>query len=149
MEWNMTKAEFLEALREKLTGEVSASEIDHTIRYYDEYISEAVNGGKTEAQVMEELGSPLLIAKTIIDTSAMQEDAARKTYRESRKTEENPEMKFHRVDMNSWTARLVLILSVLMVFTLVFTILRALVPILLPLLVIWLIVTVIRNGGRG
>lgn len=145
----MTKAEFLEALRGKLTGEVPASEIHRTIQYYDEYISEAVNSGKTESQVIEELGSPLLIAKTIIDTSAMQEESSgRKTYEESWKTEADPGMSFHQVDMSSWTARLVLVLVVLAVCVLVFTILRILIPILLPLLLIWLIVTVIRNGGR-
>lgn len=145
----MTKAEFLEVLREKLTGEVSASEMNHTIRYYDEYISEAVSSGKTEAQVLEELGSPLLIAKTIIDTSAMQEETTgRKTFEGNQKTEEKSGMRFHQIDMNSWTARLLLVLVVLTVFGMVFTILRVLVPILFPLLVLWLIVTVIRNGGR-
>ena len=38
----MTKTEFLDTLRLKLEGEVPVSEIDSTIRYYDEYISETV-----------------------------------------------------------------------------------------------------------
>lgn len=90
----MTKAEFLDALRMKLAGEVPASEIEHTIRYYDEYISEAVNSGKPEPQVMEELGSPLLIAKTIIDTSGMQEENhTRRAYESSQGAGEEPQMK--------------------------------------------------------
>lgn len=149
MEEDMTKAEFLETLRGKLTGEVSAAEIAHTLRYYDEYISEAVTAGKSETQVLEELGSPLLIAKTIIDTAGMQEgNPERKTFDEGQKTEERTDMRFHQVDMSSWAVRLVLALIVFAVLSLVFSILRILIPILLPLLVIWLIVTVIRNGGR-
>lgn len=146
----MTKAEFLDTLRMKLTGEVSASEMENTIRYYDEYISEAVNSGKAEAQVLEELGSPLLIARTIIDTSSMQEEnAGRKRYDGSQGTAEEPRVKFHQVDLHSWTARLVLVLVVFVILALVFSILRVLVPVLLPLLLLWLIVTIIRNGGRG
>jgi uncharacterized membrane protein len=145
----MTKADFLNALRGKLTGEVPPSEIEHTVRYYDEYISEAVNSGKSEAQVLEELGSPLLIAKTIIDTSTMHEEAGgRKTREENWKTEEPSGAKFHQVKINSWTAKLLLVLAVIVVCSLVFTVLRILIPILLPLLLLWLLVTIIRNGGR-
>jgi len=145
----MTKAEFLDALRGKLTGEVPVSEIDRTVRYYDEYISEAVHSGRSEAQVLEELGSPLLIAKTIIDTSMMQEESGgRKAQEESWKREEPSGMKFHQVNMNSWTARLVLVLVVLVACSFIFTVLRILVPFLFPLLVLWLLVTIIRNGGR-
>ena len=75
----MTKTEFLDTLRLKLEGEVPVSEIDSTIRYYDEYISETVGRGESESKVLEELGSPLLIARTIIDTSARQEGNNRKT----------------------------------------------------------------------
>lgn len=145
----MTKAEFLDALRGKLAGEVPVSEIDRTVRYYDEYISEAVNSGRSETQVLDELGSPLLIAKTIIDTSVMQEESGGgKTQEEGWKTEAPSGAKFHQINMNSWTARLVLVLVVLVVCSLVFTVLRILLPILFPLLILWLLVTIIRNGGR-
>lgn len=149
VEGYMTKAEFLDALRMKLAGEVSASEIEHTIRYYDEYISEAVNGGKTEQQVMEELGSPLLIAKTIIDTSTVQEEnTGRRAYRSGQGAEKEPQVKIHHVDLESWTTKLLIGLAAFVVLAMLFTILRVLIPLLFPLFVVWMIVTIIRNGGR-
>ncbi len=145
----MTKAEFLKALRERLEGEVPDAEIRHTLQYYEEYIFDAVRAGKTESQVLDELGSPLLIAKTIIDTSAMEEESGRQqTFEEGPKPEKEPGVRYHSFNLNSWTAKLTLILVMLVFFGLFFTILRVLVPILLPLLMIWLIVAMIRNGGR-
>lgn len=71
----MTKAEFLEILENKLTGEVDAEKVRRNLQYYNSYIDAAIRDGKTESQVLEELGSPLLIARTIIDTSGGNESA--------------------------------------------------------------------------
>lgn len=62
----MNKNEFLEELRLALTGEVDEREIISQIDYYNNYItSESVS--RREKEVIEELGSPYLIAKTIVD----------------------------------------------------------------------------------
>lgn len=62
----MNKKEFLDQLRMALTGEVPQGEIINQIQYYDNYIKqESIN--KREELVVEDLGSPLLIGKTIID----------------------------------------------------------------------------------
>ena len=63
----MRKTEFLQELREALDGEVSASVIQSNISYYDQYISQEAAKGRREEEVIEEIGSPRLIAKTIID----------------------------------------------------------------------------------
>ena len=65
----MRKTEFLQELREALDGEVSASVIQSNISYYDQYISQEAAKGRREEEVIEEIGSPRLIAKTIIDSS--------------------------------------------------------------------------------
>ena len=62
----MRKTEFLQELREALDGEVSASVIQSNISYYDQYISQEAAKGRREEEVIEEIGSPRLIAKTII-----------------------------------------------------------------------------------
>ena len=66
----MRKTEFLQELREALDGEVSASVIQSNISYYDQYIRQEAAKGRREEEVIEEIGSPRLIAKTIIDSSA-------------------------------------------------------------------------------
>ena len=64
----MGKQEFLDTLRKKLAGELSQAEVNENIQYYDSYISSEMNKGRSEQEVIEEIGSPLLVAKTIIDT---------------------------------------------------------------------------------
>lgn len=63
----MTKSEFLEILRQQLDGEMPSGEIYSNIHYYDQYIDKELSSGKTEEDVMNELGDPRLIAKTLID----------------------------------------------------------------------------------
>lgn len=63
----MTKNEFLDLLRTALLGEIPDSEIESNMKYYEEYIR--AEGYKTsEEEVINQLGDPRLIAKTIVDT---------------------------------------------------------------------------------
>jgi len=61
----MTKKEFLDTLADSLAGNVPAAEIEENIRYYRDYIEDS---GQPEDKVLEALGDPHLIAKTIIDS---------------------------------------------------------------------------------
>ena len=63
----MTKSEFLEILRQQLDGEMPSGEIYSNIHYYDQYIDKELLSGRTEEEVMNGLGDPRLIAKTLID----------------------------------------------------------------------------------
>ena len=62
----MKREEFLDILRKTLHGEVDPDTIEQNIRYYDEYINTHSDG--EEEEVLEGLGDPRLIARTIIDT---------------------------------------------------------------------------------
>lgn len=62
----MTKQVFLEELRQSLSGEVSSEAVMDSYRYYSTYIEDEMRSGKTEEQVVEELGRPALIARSII-----------------------------------------------------------------------------------
>lgn len=67
----MTKEEFIKELRESLYTEIPSIEIENNVRYYNEYIDNQTSSGKTMNQVMEELGDPRLIARTITETSKL------------------------------------------------------------------------------
>lgn len=67
----MTKEEFIKELRESLYTEIPSIEIENNVRYYNEYIDNQTSSGKTMDQVMEKLGDPRLIARTIIETSKL------------------------------------------------------------------------------
>lgn len=61
----MNKKEFLDILRHTLSGEVSSEVIDQNMKYYDQYIS---SGSLRVEEIIEQLGDPRLIARTIIET---------------------------------------------------------------------------------
>lgn len=61
----MNKNEFLRILRESLEMSLEQDAINAQLDYYDKYISGEMKNGKTEKEVIEELGDPRLIAKTI------------------------------------------------------------------------------------
>lgn len=65
----MNKEQFLHDLTVQLNLNVSDQVIREQIAYYDSYICGEVRKGRAEAEVIEELGSPRLLAKTIIDTA--------------------------------------------------------------------------------
>ena len=61
----MRKEEFLEKLRARLSQTMSQQEVTAQIRYYENYIQEQIQNGRSEEEVLTELGDPLLIAKTL------------------------------------------------------------------------------------
>ena len=63
----MRKSEFLQELKEALQGEVSGGVLQENLRYYDNYITQETAAGRREEDVIDEIGSPRLIARTIID----------------------------------------------------------------------------------
>ena len=65
----MSKEEFLQTLREALAGEVPEGLIQENVQYYDQYITAEMRKGRTAQNIIEELGGPRIIAKTIIDAS--------------------------------------------------------------------------------
>ena len=69
----MNKSEFLKILKESLSVSLEKSAIDTQIKYYDDYISNEIKNGKTEKEVLDELGDPRLIAKTIMTVNATNE----------------------------------------------------------------------------
>lgn len=62
----MNKKEFIEILRQSLVGEVTSSILEQNISFYNEYISS--HSDKSEEEIIDEIGDPRLIARTIIET---------------------------------------------------------------------------------
>ncbi len=63
----MIKSKFIDGLRTALTGELPDTEVENNIRFYEDYIkSKSINN--REEEIIEQLGDPRLIAKTIIET---------------------------------------------------------------------------------
>ena len=80
----MSRREFLEILRSQLSGQMSQGKAAAHVRYYEDYIQSQVHNGRSEEEVLAELGDPRLIARTLIDT-----DDGTEVYDESGYTEES------------------------------------------------------------
>ena len=64
----MSKEEFLTQLSQALRGELGNETAYGHVSYYSDYIDKEVKKGKSEAEVIEQLGNPRLIARSIIDS---------------------------------------------------------------------------------
>jgi uncharacterized membrane protein len=73
---SLRKDEFLNILKETLSGEISPESMRRNINYYDQYIG---SNPKEEEKIVEELGDPRLIAKTIIDTDRIAKEKGKHT----------------------------------------------------------------------
>ena len=65
----MNRLEFLQGLKAELEGRVPHSIIQENLRYYDSYISDEAAKGQSEEDVVESLGGPRIIARTIVDAA--------------------------------------------------------------------------------
>lgn len=64
----MTREEFISALGAKLSEELSTAEVLSETQYYQGYIDGELRKGKTEAEILEELGDPILIARNRLES---------------------------------------------------------------------------------
>lgn len=159
----MTRQEFLEELKRALSGEVSAEVMMDSYRFYANYIEEEIRNGKTEGQVLEELGSPLLIARSIIaaqsgervvDEEYTEDGRTRRVSRKksSRQNGDAQHQKQFQFDFNSWYAKILYIVILILLIMLVFCIIKGLfwifikigIPILIILGIIYLIMYFIQ-----
>ncbi|MEY8357022.1 DUF1700 domain-containing protein [Lachnospiraceae bacterium 54-53] len=157
----MGRQEFLQRLREALSGEVPGSVIEENIRYYDEYISTEVRNGGTEEAVIASIGDPRLIAKTIMEANENAKDSGSGTsYYESYSGgsrniyEENGDTgrHMHYIDLNKWYWKLLGVVILVLFFFVVASILTGifsiLMPLMGPLLLVFLIIWFVKGMRR-
>lgn len=137
----MTKYEFTEGLRKALSGIVGHSVVNENVKYYEDYIDMEIRKGRKEEEVMEELGDPRLIAKTIIETTK-----AGAVSEEEREEKGGFSANGHRVfRIPGWLVMCIVILLLLLLFWVVGSVLSLVLPILIPALLVWYLVRIWRS----
>lgn len=154
----MSKQEFLDTLRRALARELSESEVADNINYYWNYIEQQIASGKSEEQVLAELGDPRLIARTILQVDQRKEEAADPYYQNTVYTEDEPSGSYHqdvgpdpfdesfdtqihvrKLGVADWIRIILVILIVLVVLGIFFHILWRLLPFLIvAAVVLWI-----------
>lgn len=148
----MTKRQFMEELRSSLEGMVSESVMRENLDYYENYINEQIRHGKNEQNVLSELGSPRLIAKSIIDAKGEDDRYVQTEYYEEEQNDGTPEDMFHGnthiFTMSSAKFKLGCLLSVVVfifIIYLLFHVFSAMMVVLGPVIIIGVIVALIIN----
>ena len=125
----MNTGEFLSRLEDALRGKVANQVIEANLQYYRDYITGEIRKGRTEEQVMDDLGDPRLIARTIIETQggsgagagsgsssafgySYSQQAERSSYRSEKKVRR----------IQPWKVYLILILIIVVIFVIIGTV---------------------------
>ncbi|MGN1172063.1 MAG: DUF1700 domain-containing protein, partial [Lachnospiraceae bacterium] len=72
----MKRAEFIQTLRRSLSGKMNHQAVNEHIEYYENYFDTELAHGNTEDEILERLGDPRLIAKTILQTAGDSEECS-------------------------------------------------------------------------
>ncbi len=142
----MNRVEFIRQLRIALSGSVNFNIVEENIRYYEDYIDMEIRKGKSEEQVLKELGNPRLIAKTIIETNKTAEttDTA---YNEnpSSAEEEGSTMGGRGFRIPLWLVGVCVVLIIFVFFAAVTSLISVLLPVLLPIFIVILVARAIQS----
>lgn len=140
----MDKRKFLEGLKEALQGEMNAADINNQLLYYERYIDDEIKKGRTEENILEELGSPRLIARTIIETQGNNSSYDNTTYYEDREVKQNQDSnnsKKFKFQINGTLGIIVGIVIIILIISLIFSLVSVLAPILIPILIIAFVIS--------
>lgn len=144
----MSRKEFLDILEEQLSDQLQEGKVAAHIRYYEDYIQSQVNKGISEKEVLDKLGDPRLIAKTLLETDpgpVPDEVYEQGTpYYQTSPEEEKTGWKKY-IDLSTWYGKLFLILIVGLILFILVTVLTAVLPFFLILGVILYIISRIRK----
>ena len=145
----MNRTEFLDTLRSQLSGQMHEGKVAAHVRYYEDYIQSQVRSGRDEQQVLDELGDPRLIARTLLDTDV---DNGQLDYEEystysddAQNTRSSSRNHVHVWRFDTWYSKLLGVVILLIVVFLLFHILVAVIPFFAVLALILFIVSLIKN----
>ena len=142
----MNRTEFLDTLRSQLSGQMHEGKVAAHVRYYEDYIRQEMNRGRSEQEVLEELGDPRLIARTILETSGMKAPEVEYTIDEEPADHEEGGVKVHT--FSGWKATLMMALiaaAVIAMIVLVLGLAIYLLPVIIAVMLIsWLLRKILR-----
>lgn len=148
----MSKSDFLEELRMALASRVSPQEVTVHLRYYEEYIDTQVRMGKTESEVVAELGDPRLLARNIAESKkyASEQKAygnnGKDNMRNSYDTVNDGYHTRERKRGSGWIIVLAVVVILFLIIGLIFSVLSFLAPVLIPLFIVLLLVRAFRKN---
>ena len=155
----MNKKEFLDILYEQLSGQMPEGNVAAHVQYYRNYIEEEQRKGRSEDDILNELGDPHLIARTLLDTDSTASGNPQTAERYSDPyTERSYEYdindnsgskkvksrSFH-IDLSTWYGKLAVILIAAIVIVLLCTVLSVLIPVMVVFGIVCFVISKLRS----
>ena len=156
----MSKTEFLDILYNQLSGRMPEGNVAAHVQYYRNYIEDEQQKGRTESDILNDLGDPRLIARTLLDTevgagnpqngstySAIynEADSYYNKYDSSDSARGHVKKHSFKLDLSTWYGKVAVILIAAVVLLLLVTILGVLIPVMIVAGVIMYIVSQLRK----
>ena len=156
----MSKTEFLDILYNQLSGQMPEGSVAAHVQYYRNYIKDEQQKGRTETDILNDLGDPRLIARTLLDTevgagnpqngstySAIynEADSDYNEYDSSDSARGHVKKHSFKLDLSTWYGKVAVILIAAVVLLLLVTILGVLIPVMIVAGVIMYIVSQLRK----
>lgn len=153
----MTRSEFLEKLKTALGNDLSGAIIQENVNYYNNYISEEVDRGRSEEEVIDELGDPWVLAQTIIDSAEGRNtvntgyekdydyDSDRDDYGNDYGRQQRSDRRVYSFGFGSWWQKLLFLLGIVGVIMIVVAVISGLISLLAPLVIpVAIIIIILR-----
>ena len=138
------KEDYIYQIKIALKGKIPAERVKYYAKYYEDYITEQVRQGKKTDEVIEVLGDPNLIAKTIITTEQMGKNP---DYRYDAEDERIKKEKrtLDRMKLEKIIGIVTLVVVLLLVLSIILKIVTVILKLLLPVILILIVVAIVKN----
>lgn len=146
----MRSSDFLLQLKKALENELSAAQVQDNVEYYKNYIKEEMKSGKSEQEVMDMLGDPWAIGKTILleeKMSGPQESINSEEVWSDQKQKQQSQ-KIHVFGLDTWWKKAAVILGVIAIIILIISLILGILSIVLPIAIPLILVVTIFNMLR-
>lgn len=152
----MDRTEFIERLQRALASGVNSGQVAEHIRYYQEYIDSELSKGRSEAEIMTQLGDPRLLAKSIIEANKR----AGTSYGSNREYDEevagdtqdwraeSGAVQGKQLVMPGWLVMLIITVIVLVIIGVATALLSVLAPVIIVVLIVVLVVKSVQGWRR-
>ncbi|MGN8631159.1 DUF1700 domain-containing protein [Blautia sp. HCP3S3_G3] len=157
----MNRTEFLEILREQLSGEMPEGSVAAHIRYYHDYFEEQMKKGRSESEILQELGDPRLIARTLLDTDPQSDQAVygsgryessdkRKQGSENgsgydRMNQEQVKHRTYRLDLTTWYGKAIVIAAAALIIAGLLVVIGTVLPVIVIVCLVLYLISWIRK----
>ena len=152
----MNKSEFIEKLQRVLAGGLDSAQVAENVRYYQEYIDSEVRRGRSEREVLDQLGDPRLLAKSIIEANKRAGASYGSNLEYDEEIAADPqntgwdgaEASGRKIVMPGWLIMLIITVVVLLIIGVATALLSFFAPAIFVVLAVILIVKIFQNYIR-